>query len=432
MRLTLARPFEPLTAVLLALVAYGLLLNDGANTVLGGATLATVGALLLLGLVVFARWARRALEHGPGLRLPAFAFAATLAVAAWTMTPWLPGGAHPAWSYVGGLGASTLDRASTFIEILKLLGGACMLLVGYAAGRSDDRARMLLKALLWMGGAYGLWSILRFVEIRDTGLARLTASFQSANTAATLFGLLTASALGVATSEGRPRSSRFDWRDLAPAGPYWALILIFAVCIFLTASRGGAVAAAAGLIVFLGLEAWAGRFHLRMGAAAMLAAGAMLLLQGSLLLDRVAGGAGDRQPMFAVYWRVFQDSPLFGYGLGTFDAVNKLQLSATTYEALWATRAAHNVYLQWLLEGGLIGAAPMFACVGLLIAMTWRGMGQRKRSTTLIRGLLAADAVVLVHGATDFALQVPGFMMLFALVLGLQLGMAYGSSQARV
>jgi O-antigen ligase len=117
-----------------------------------------------------------------------------------------------------------------------------------------------------------------------------------------------------------------------------------------------------------------------------------------------------------------------GYGLGAFDIVNKLNLSASTFPVEWSARAAHNVYMQWLLEAGLIGAVPMFACIGLVLYRTWRGLSRRRRATGVVRGLIAASAVFLIHGWSDFALQVPAMAALFAVLLGLQLGLANASS----
>jgi O-antigen ligase len=185
--------------------------------------------------------------------------------------------------------------------------------------------------------------------------------------------------------------------------------------------------------LFFVLEAVAGRVHLWPGLIATATGGGLLLFQAPVLMSRLSHGGGgndDRALMFRIYWRAFQESPLMGYGLGTFDTVNKLNLSASTFEGDWSTRAAHNVYLQWLMEAGLIGALPMFACIGLVMFKTWRGMQRRRRATSLIRGLLAADAVFLVHGWTDFALQVPSMAALFAFILGLQLGLANSSSSA--
>src|SRR3569832_1901825 len=102
--------------------------------------------------------------------------------------------------------------------------------------------------------------------------------------------------------------------------------------------------------------------------------------------------------MFAVYWRAFQESPLMGYGLGTFDIVNKLNLSYSTFGEDWSQRAAHNVYLQWLLEAGLIGAIPMFSCFGLILFRTWRGRGRRRRAAARGRGGGAAAGGGRAHG----------------------------------
>jgi O-antigen ligase len=405
-------------------------LHDGANTVLGGLALAATEAFVLLGLLL-TPWTRGALAKSSGpLGLPAAAFAVTVVIALWSLTPWVPGGAHPAWTYVGGLGAATLDRSNTLFEILKLDGLACIFLTAFGIGRADDRARLAVHALVLGGALYALWSLILFGIDRDPGATRLTGTFQSANTAATLFAALIVTTCGLALSAQRRASGRGKLGDLVSAAPYWAIAALFGACLFLTASRGGIAAAAVGLALFVGLEALAGRIRLWVALAGGGVAAAVLALQSPVLLGRLADGADQsgRGQMFAIYWRAFQESPLMGYGLGSFDAVNKLHLSTANFGAVWAPRAAHNVYLQWLLEAGLIGALPMFACIALVLFLTWRGLGRRLRATSLIRGLLAVDAVFLVHGWSDFALQVPAMAALWAFVLGLQLSLATSSS----
>jgi hypothetical protein len=46
-----------------------------------------------------------------------------------------------------------------------------------------------------------------------------------------------------------------------------------------------------------------------------------------------------------------------------------------------------------------------------------------------LAGLLAVDAVVLIHGATDFGLEVPSVAAFWAWLLGLQFSLAQGSSR---
>ncbi len=86
--------------------------------------------------------------------------------------------------------------------------------------------------------------------------------------------------------------------------------------------------------------------------------------------------------------------------------------------------AAHNVYLQWLEQTGLVGAILMWSCLGWLfitIALALRG---KQRLSGLLRLTLSSSVLVLTHGLTDFSLEVPGITALWALLLGLAAGRA--------
>jgi hypothetical protein len=82
--------------------------------------------------------------------------------------------------------------------------------------------------------------------------------------------------------------------------------------------------------------------------------------------------------------------------------------------------------LQWFEETGLIGAVPMFAATGWALFLIVRGAVRRhsNRSKLILRGLFAASVVVLVHGWSDFALQVPAIAALWTLLLGCGAGIA--------
>jgi O-antigen ligase len=388
---------------------------------------------LALALLLVPGWGRRSLPAPEVIRPPAIAFGLVLVAALWSLTPFVPGGAHPAWSYVGHAGSASLQRDATVAEIAKLLGAACLVLAGFVVGRSDERARSALNALLWIGAAYALWTLVLFLTGgQHYETTRLNGGLPTSNIAGGLFAVLAvlAGAAALSAAERRePGAGPFS--GFAAAGPGWALVGLFLTCLVLTASRGAAAACGAAFLLLFGLEAWAGRIRLR--TAAILAGVGLLVvaLQGALLVGR----AGQHDPtwdgrtwLFGAHWRAFQDSPLFGYGLGGFDAVNRLYFEPKGYAYLASAEAAHNVYLQWLEEAGLVGALPMFACIGLLLYATVRGMVSRRRSKTLLRGLLAASLVFLLTGFTDFALQTPSMAALWAMLLGLQLGLANAST----
>jgi O-antigen ligase len=108
--------------------------------------------------------------------------------------------------------------------------------------------------------------------------------------------------------------------------------------------------------------------------------------------------------------------------------VNRIALDAGNFDQIWTVRAAHSIYLGWLEQAGLLGAVPMFACVGSIVGLTIRNGFRRTRMSSLIFALLAADAVFLVHGATDFALEVYSMAALWAYLLGLQFSLSQGTS----
>ena len=122
------------------------------------------------------------------------------------------------------------------------------------------------------------------------------------------------------------------------------------------------------------------------------------------------------------------ESPLFGYGLGSAQTVNKTLINVSNFENLWNVRAILNVYLQWLEEAGLLGATPMFLCIGVLMATTLKRASRRSNMRRLLAGLLAANAVVLIQGASDFALEAPSMANFWAWLLGLQFSLAQSSS----
>jgi O-antigen ligase len=428
---TAVRPTEAAFAGLAVLLIYVAFLGHGASPTPAALILVAAEALLMLALLA-PSWSRHALRRGRGLARPAIAFGLVLLVALWSLTPFTPGGANPAWTYVGGaggvLGASALDRSAVLVELIKLFGAASVFVIGYGLARSDDRARLVINLLLYAGGLYALWALALFAGVsREYGPSRLSADFLSPNTAGSVFAALTVLAMSAALSAARRRDGDKRKARLAEAAPFWALALLFAAVLFLTASRGAALAAGAGLLAFFVLEAFGGRFHIKTAGATLIGAGALLALQGPFLISRMTRGStdtGQRQDLFSIHWKAFLDSPLFGYGLGSFDAAHKLRLDQSNFRWQWNVRAAHNVYLQWLEQAGIVGALPMFATIGLIIWGAFRGVERRRRSKGLLRGLIAVDAVFLVHGWADFALEVPAVTAFWALILGLQLGLA--------
>ncbi|ADL00458.1 O-antigen polymerase [Brevundimonas subvibrioides ATCC 15264] len=362
-------------------------------------------------------------------------FLIILGVGLLSLTPWGLGGPHPIWAWAGiAPGSLTIDRSATLIELVKLLAFACVFLVGALQGVGRDRAQATVEAVVWAGGVYAAISLLAFLSGAQVaqGGGRLSGGFMSFNNGATVFGVLTVLGLAVFLRAWRRKSGvGFSQRVTAVAAPL-ACLALTTVCLLLTASRMGVVSTLSGVAVLLVWELGsASRGRMAIGIAALLLlglAGGLAIGGNSLLWTRVGSLDGDvdvRAQIFSVHWDAFLASPLFGYGLGSFDTVNVQAMTSDSATALWPIRATHNVYLQWLEEAGLIGAMPMFALMAVVLGFALRrGFGGRAR--TLQHGLLCANLVILLHGLTDYALQVPSIAGFWAFLLGLQFAFGQG------
>ena len=432
-----SRRLSPGSRVLLG-IAPGLLylahLTFGANQA-GAAQWLTVGLALMLGGALAVPGLRDGLFDLKPVRAPAALFALTIGIAALTLTSLTPGGAHPIWAWAGLPGASTVNRTATLLEIFKLLGLACVFVVGCLSAARADRARGVVEMVLGLGAAYAAISLLTFLAGMQVATgSRLTGGFLTANSGATVFGVL--AVIGAGDLSGRWR--RTAGRDLATrltatAGSI-AAMLLFTTCLLLTASRMGvlATAAAAGvLLLWDAMETRGRRLPTLAAGGVMLATALAVILAGNDHLLRRMEGAGQdfagRLDLFGAHWDAFLMSPLFGWGLGTFSDINSYIMRADTYEALWRVRAAHNVYIQWLEEAGVVGAAPMFALIALVIGVSFWRSSRVRSGKAAMRGLVAANLVVLIHGTSDYALQTPSIAAFWAFLLGVQF--AFGQSR---
>ena len=415
--------------IFLAHLAYGALRIEASLIAVGAA------ALLLLACIAVPN-VRRDLLRVRGLAIPGILFGLVLLAGVLSLTPYGPAGVHPVWAYVGQTpGSATIDRSATTLELIKLLGLGCIFLVGAATGATDGRAKTAVNLMIALAAIFGLWAFFSFATGMQyqTQRGRLEGTLMSPNTAGTFFAMMVIVTLGPLLRDLRGVRAG---QALQAATGYWAALIILVGCLLATASRGAALGTAVGilglviLLLFAGRVSWS-RVTLIM-LAAVVAVMASLYFIGERLVERVSTldpAADGRLEIFTTHWRAFLAAPIGGYGLGTFDTINRILLDATTFSSMWTVRATHNVYLQWLEEAGLVGALPMFGAIASVIAISlWRGL-RRTRMTYVLFGLLAANLAVLVHGFTDFALQTPSLALMWAYMLGLQFSMSQGSQR---
>ncbi len=116
--------------------------------------------------------------------------------------------------------------------------------------------------------------------------------------------------------------------------------------------------------------------------------------------------------------------PLFGVGFGAFGGVYQ---AYDTTGMEYALVHAHNDYLEFLSELGVLGFGLLAFVAGLLLFKTFRMWMTRRHPELkgLALGGLASAAAILTHSMTDFNLQIPANALTFSVILALTMKTAY-------
>jgi O-antigen ligase len=127
----------------------------------------------------------------------------------------------------------------------------------------------------------------------------------------------------------------------------------------------------------------------------------------------------DRSLVWQTTLKLIKNFPMTGTGLGTYELAyppyKPQKLGALIMDH------AHNDYLEFLSEVGLIGFIPWLAFFLLFLASSVRALLRRRNPYSIFLGAsgLAAIVALLVHSLADFNLQIPANAMLLFLLMGL-------------
>jgi O-antigen ligase len=199
--------------------------------------------------------------------------------------------------------------------------------------------------------------------------------------------------------------------------------LIMGATIFLSQSLGGIIAFTAEMIalaIFVGRRRQSSRQLALLGLLGLLLGLWVVMLQPSGLGAKLAklqdpigkADVGDRLLIVKDSLRMVRERPILGWGLGTFpDGYPAFRSFYTNY----LVNEAHNDYVQTLVETGLVGGAIM-VCFVLVLYRT--GLGRIEHWRRDPRAGMSLAALVgctglLVHGLSDFNLQIPANAALF-------------------
>ena len=319
------------------------------------------------------------------------------------------------------------------------LYGAYLGLVLVVGGLPMTRAR-----LLRLTSALVAWAVVLAAVgfARQFGLigswlgvpdARLTSTFFNPNHQAVYFSLALFVALGLLL---RP-SGRGIRADATRIGTMTNLpvrillaggVLVLALALVLTLSRGGIVSTMAGLLAMLAL-ALSTRSGRRPILAILVVAFGVGVYASWVGLAAVADrfstimreSVSDlRGPIWHATLRVVGDAPVTGVGLGAFQD-GFLPHRPVQVPAEKVVNYAHNDFLQLLAETGVVGLfIGAWALVALLVFTVRRW---RDRRDPFVRGMVlggvGAVVAAMVHSVMDFGLHMPANALALALVAGL-------------
>jgi O-antigen ligase len=210
---------------------------------------------------------------------------------------------------------------------------------------------------------------------------------------------------------------------------YLTAIVLMAVALFLSGSRGGLVALFAEvifLVLLATLVRGTKRVFVRLGLAAALLIAVVagtIFVGGESSLTRIAETANskdittDRTHIWTVTIDVIKHNLPFGGGLGAFGVA---YTPTDDLSGLERVEQAHNDYLQTLADAGIVGLVIGGAFLFLLVGMVKRNVARHNQFRRAIAiGAAAGIFGVLVHSIFDFVLHTTAISVLFLLLVAL-------------
>ena len=127
----------------------------------------------------------------------------------------------------------------------------------------------------------------------------------------------------------------------------------------------------------------------------------------------------DEVNVYAYEYELLNDNLLTGAGAGSFYGVFPEYRKEDVRNIYF--NHAHNDYMQFAVEFGLIGFIPLLFAVVLSFVVALQA--QRKRRDSLMRGLSFSALMVIIsfgiHSTVDFNLQIPANAATFMVILAL-------------
>ncbi len=362
----------------------------------------------------------------------------------------------PSWARAKDLlGLDVLPRISSRAEISPVAAGHFLLFTtSFISGFSIGTSRQNGDKLIWFAQYsilfYVIYGLAALIFTPDRVLwapklayrGSLTATFINHNTAATFIGA--GAILWFCFAFSSFQSFQFSslrllllnrsnehlaFKIITRSGG--ALVCFFAL--LLTGSRGGLIGSCLGLLVAILLMMANGKkpkFWYGVGSAVA------ALTVTVVLLSRM-GRIGSQGLFDDARWSVYefcvqaiQQRPLFGSGVGAFaDVFPSFRADEFYTGGVWDF--AHSTILEIAVEMGIpVAAMVVIAALVSLFVLARAVLKSNGRSRRVLAAITGIAVLSYLHSLIDFSLQIPGYLILFAILLGCGLARASSSQTA--
>jgi len=321
----------------------------------------------------------------------------------------------------------SVDTYATASNALHFLALALFFSIALVVLDRTSRIKRVVTVLMIFGFIFAFFAILQGVlsptkiyGIYERPLAQPYGSFVNRHNFAAYMEMMLALPLALIFTGAIKRDQRLL---------YLTAIILMAVALLLSGSRGGLVALIAELILLIilttpirGSKKIVVKFAL---AAALLLAvvAGTVFIGGDSSLTRIAESASskdvtaDRSHIWSVTLEVIKNNLPLGDGLGAFGVA---YTSIDDMSGVQRVEQAHNDYLQTLADAGIVGLLIGGAFLFLFVRTASRNV---RRENTFRRavaiGATAGIFAILVHSIFDFVLHTTAITVLFLLLLAL-------------
>lgn len=345
----------------------------------------------------------------------------------------------------------TLSVAPTE-SLLALITWLNVLIVAYLAlqfCRNEQRSLKFLSILFWIVVLHAALGFVLFQEFEDSTLigpkwaylGSMTGAFVNRNTFATFL------------ASGAVLGAGLIMRDLRSAGGSLfagstimklafrglGLLLILAVLVG-TGSRMGLFVGMFGLLLLILLvmpkQIVAGSVALKF-LSVVLPMIALFLVAlwgyGGLTVERLGSVDRDADVRLELYrqtWTMIMNRPWAGFGGGSYElAFHLFHQPGVSVDLLW--QKAHNSYLGlWADYGLVVGTLPWLVLL-LITGRLLRVFRSRSSPDFVASSAIVVAVIAVVHAFVDFSLEIQGYALLFAAIIGAGAGrIGAGARQA--